>query len=63
MISNVDNSSDQFEFLVGSLVVMGKITSEDVKPILDKFQQLTGEKSNKITSSDVNGPVKKNKRS
>ena len=37
---------------------MGKITSEDVKPILKKFQVLTGDKS-KITSLDVSGPTKK----
>ena len=34
---------------------MGKITSEDVKPILEKFKRLTGENSNKITSADVSG--------
>lgn len=38
---------------------MGKITSEDVKPILEKFKRLTGNKPNKITSSDVTGPMKK----
>ncbi|KAL7530444.1 hypothetical protein ACHAXR_005668 [Thalassiosira sp. AJA248-18] len=50
--------SDQFEFTIASLVVMGKITSEDVKPIIEKFQRLTGKKPNKITSSDVSGPLK-----
>ena len=39
---------------------MGKITSEDVKPILEKFKRLTGENSNKITSADVSGMKKKN---
>jgi len=38
---------------------MGKITSEDVKPILEKFKRLTGENSNKITSADVSGVGKK----
>jgi len=52
---------DQFEFTIASLVVMGKITSEDVKPILEKFQRLTGENSNKITSADVSGPMRKKK--
>jgi hypothetical protein len=36
---------------------MGKITSEDVKPILEKFKTLTSNKP-KITSSDVSGPTK-----
>ena len=54
--------SDQFEFTIASLVVMGKITSEDVKPILEKFKRLTGENSNKITSADVSGVRKKNKK-
>jgi len=51
--------SDQFEFTIASLVVMGKITSEDVKPILEKFKRLRGENSNKITSADVSGIRKK----
>ena len=41
---------------------MGKISSEDVKPILEKFKHLTGENSNKITSADVSGVGKKNKK-
>ena len=51
--------SDQFEFTVASLVVMGKITYNDVKPILEKFKRLTGENSSKITSADVSGPIRK----
>ena len=54
--------SDQFEFTIASLVVMGKITSEDVRPILEKFKRLTGEESNKITSADVSGPIQKKKK-
>lgn len=41
---------------------MGKITSEDVRPILEKFKRLTGEKLNKITSADVSGPIQKKKK-
>ena len=41
---------------------MGKITSEDVRPILEKFKRLTGAKSNKITSADVSGPIQKKKK-
>ena len=49
--------SNQFEFTIASLVLMGKIISADVKPILEKFQILTGDIS-KITSSDVSVPMK-----
>ncbi len=51
--------SDQFEFTIASLVVLGKITADDVRPILEKFQRLTGDNPNKITTSDVSGPNKK----
>jgi len=56
---DVEPEIDQFEFTIASLVVMGKITSDDVRPILEKFKRLTGEKSNKITSADVSGPIRK----
>ena len=40
---------------------MGKISSDDIRPILDKFNELTGKKANKITSADVSGPIRKKK--
>ena len=42
---------NQFEFTIASLVLLGKITSEDVRPILKKFKSLSG-KGNKITLCD-----------
>jgi len=54
----VEPEIDQFEFTIASLVLLGKITSEDVRPILEKFAKLSG-KSNKITAADVSGPIKK----
>ncbi|KAL7549040.1 hypothetical protein ACHAWF_012302 [Thalassiosira exigua] len=48
---------DQFEFTIASLVLMGKITREDVKPILKRFKKLTD--SNFITAADVSGPIRK----
>mmetsp|Transcript_206 Transcript_206/g.348 ORF Transcript_206/g.348 Transcript_206/m.348 type:complete len:1383 (+) Transcript_206:113-4261(+) len=54
----VEPEIDQFEFTIASLVLLGKITSEDVRPILEKFAKLSGE-SNKITAADVSGPIKK----
>lgn len=54
----VEPEIDQFEFTIASLVLLGKITSEDVRPILEKFAKLSS-KSNKITAADVSGPIKK----
>uniref|UniRef100_A0A6S8HY86 Potassium channel domain-containing protein n=1 Tax=Amphora coffeiformis TaxID=265554 RepID=A0A6S8HY86_9STRA len=47
-----DDKVDQYEFLVASLISLGKISSEDVKPIMDKFRALAGEKGF-ITAEDV----------
>lgn len=38
-----DGKVDQYEFLVASLVQLGKISSEDVIPIMDKYRSLAGE--------------------
>jgi hypothetical protein len=46
--------SDQFEFTIASLVLLGKISSSDVKHIIKKFKTLTT--TNKIKASDVAGP-------
>jgi len=54
----LDPEIDQFEFTIASLVLLGKITSSDVRPILEKFKKLTGD-NNKITAADVSGPIKK----
>ena len=34
---------DQYEFLLASLVQLGKISSEDVIPIMDKYRTLVGD--------------------
>jgi hypothetical protein len=39
-----DDKVDQYEFLVSSLVTLGKISSEDIRPIMDKFKVLAGPK-------------------
>jgi len=49
---------DQYEFTIASLVLMGKISSKDIRPIMEKFKKLTKSKPNKITAADVSGPVK-----
>ena len=47
-----DGQVDQFEFLVSSLISLGKIGSDDIKPIMDKFRCLAGPKGF-ITQDDV----------
>ena len=39
-----DDKVDQYEFLVASLITLGKISSEDVTPVMDKFRELAGDK-------------------
>ncbi|EED88838.1 predicted protein [Thalassiosira pseudonana CCMP1335] len=56
---DVEPEIDQFEFTIASLVLMGKISSADVAPIIEKFKKLTGRNGSKITAADVSGPMKK----
>lgn len=39
-----DENLDQFEFLVGSMLMLGKITSDDIKPVMDRYRELAGGK-------------------
>ena len=39
-----DDKVDAFEFLVSSLVTLGKISSDDISPIMAKFKSLAGSK-------------------
>ena len=39
-----DDQVDQYEFLVSSLLTLGKISSDDIRPIMDKFRDLAGVK-------------------
>ena len=41
--SENDGKIDQFEFLVASLLSLGKVTSDDVTPIMNKFRDLSGD--------------------
>ena len=47
-----DNEIDEYEFLVGSLITLEKITKEDVKEIMDKFRELAGD-DQRITHEDI----------
>ena len=47
-----DNKIDQYEFMVGSLLMLKKIDKSDVDQIMDKFRQLAGSKGY-IMSSDA----------
>lgn len=39
-----DDIVDQYEFIVSSLLSLGKISSDDVAPVMDRFRSLAGEK-------------------
>jgi hypothetical protein len=39
-----DNQLDQFEFMVGSLLMLNKIENSDVEQIMDKFREMAGDK-------------------
>jgi len=39
-----DDIVDQYEFVVSSLLSLGKISSDDIAPIMDRFRTLAGEK-------------------
>lgn len=44
MDGNEDDHIDQYEFLVGSLLMLKKIDKRDVAQIMDKFRALAGER-------------------
>ena len=48
-----DDKVDQFEFLVASLVMLGRIDSDDIKPVMDKFRSLAGDKDYISVSQDI----------
>mmetsp|Transcript_32158 Transcript_32158/g.53134 ORF Transcript_32158/g.53134 Transcript_32158/m.53134 type:complete len:138 (-) Transcript_32158:1689-2102(-) len=37
-----DDKIDQYEFVVASLVILGKVSYSDMVPIMDKFRSLAG---------------------
>lgn len=37
-----DDKIDQYEFVMASLVILGKVSYSDVVPIMDKFRSLSG---------------------
>lgn len=39
-----DDVVDQYEFAVASLISLGKISSEDIAPVMDRFRTLAGTK-------------------
>ena len=39
-----DGRVDQFEFLVGSLLVLNKISSDDITPIMNRYRSLAGDR-------------------
>lgn len=47
-----DDKVDQYEFMIAALIALGKITSDDVVPIMDKFRKLS-RGSGVITLQDI----------
>jgi hypothetical protein len=50
--TNSDHQLDQFEFLVGSLIMLNKIETSDIEQIMDKFRELAGS-NGYVTYSDA----------
>ena len=48
-----DNRIDQYEFMVGSLLMLNKIRDSDVEQIMDKFRDLSGDKGYIIFDDDT----------
>lgn len=44
---------DQYEFVLASLLTLGKIKSSDITPIMDKFRDLAGDKGFIFVSEDI----------
>lgn len=43
-VNKQDDKVDQYEFLVASMLTLGKVNSSDVRQIMDKFRDLAGDK-------------------
>jgi len=44
---------DQFEFVLASLLAFGKVTRDDIEPIIQKFELLDDDGSGKLTADDL----------
>lgn len=62
MIADLDrdgNGVERWEFLCAMLVQLGKVTEEDLQPLLDKFEELDTDGSGKLTHDDLQALRKK----
>jgi len=48
-----DDKCDQYEFVLSSLLILGKINSSDIQPIMNKFRALAGEKGYISVEDDI----------
>ena len=48
-----DDKVDQYEFLTASLISLGKVDSDDIRPIMDKFRTLAGNKGYISVTEDI----------
>jgi hypothetical protein len=48
-----DDKVDQYEFMIASLIMLGKIDATDLRLVMDKFRKLAGDKGYISVDSDV----------
>jgi len=48
-----DDKCDQYEFVLSGLLMLGKINSSDVQPIMNKFRALAGQKGYISVEDDI----------
>jgi len=60
--SDADEKVDQFEFMVGSLLMLNKISRSDVEQIMDKYREMAGDKGYIIAEDAAKDGERKAKR-
>jgi hypothetical protein len=50
-----DDKLDQYEFVVGSLLLLRKVKTDDINQIMEKFRELAGDKTYISISNEIDG--------
>jgi len=50
-----DDKLDQYEFVVGSLLLLQKVKTDDINQIMEKFRELAGDKTYISVSNEMDG--------
>jgi hypothetical protein len=50
-----DDKLDQYEFVVGSLLLLNKVKTDDINQIMEKFRELAGDKTYISVSNEMDG--------